>query len=314
MNNILRTYNRVRLKDYWGSARIVGEQLREANYDFDFPLMPQAEEIRNIITHYCILPVASTDVRSKVPPVKSVLLAGPPHNGKHRLADIICTELGTRTGLTVCAPVFARNRYFPETNRPTSANSSLTMGLVIILRIKQKSRPNLGWFSRKNGKKVPATCTQSINQPTNCMGVRRLWSIPSYNSSFFPSKMHHHTANCAQFFVSSSSSSSSSFYLNQSILQGLRDLCWTSVTSRALTADVAASSCYCTWSWSWDGSFSLRWLLLNQRSICLVKQPPKLSSQNLKVLKTTLMKSAHSAAWLIDWLNFWSMDFPDGVR
>lgn len=94
MNNILQTYTRVRLKDYWGSARIIGEQLREANYDFDFPLMPQAEEIRNIITHYCILPVVSTAVRAKVPPVKSVLLAGPPHNGKHRLADMICTELG----------------------------------------------------------------------------------------------------------------------------------------------------------------------------------------------------------------------------
>ncbi|OQV21325.1 putative IQ and AAA domain-containing protein 1 [Hypsibius exemplaris] len=94
MNNVLQIYTRVRINDYWGSARIIGEQLREANYDFDLPLMPQAEEIRNIITHYCILPVASAEVRAKVPPVKSVLLAGPPHNGKHRLADMICTELG----------------------------------------------------------------------------------------------------------------------------------------------------------------------------------------------------------------------------
>lgn len=71
-----------------------GEQLRNANYDFDQPLMPQAEEIRNILRHYCVLATASAEVREKTPPIKSLLLAGPPHNGKHLLADCVCTALG----------------------------------------------------------------------------------------------------------------------------------------------------------------------------------------------------------------------------
>ena len=36
-----------------------------------------------------------------------------------------------------------KNWYFPETNRPNSANFSLSMGIVIILRKKQKWRRNL---------------------------------------------------------------------------------------------------------------------------------------------------------------------------
>lgn len=94
MNNILQSYPQVQMKDYWGSVRFIGEQLREANYDFDKPLMPQAEEIRNALVHYCVLPTVSITVREKVPPVKSLLLAGPAHNGKHMLADAVCTALG----------------------------------------------------------------------------------------------------------------------------------------------------------------------------------------------------------------------------
>ena len=57
-----------------------------------------------------------------------------------------------------------RNRNFPERNRPNSAKSSLPMGLIIILRIKQKWRPNSRWFSRKM-EKVQAT-GYPINQST----------------------------------------------------------------------------------------------------------------------------------------------------
>ena len=67
-------------------------------------------------------------------------------------------------------PVFAsksahfENRYFPETNRPNSANSSLPMGIVIILRMKQNWTRNLRWFPTKNGKKCKQRLlNQSIN-------------------------------------------------------------------------------------------------------------------------------------------------------
>ena len=58
-----------------------------------------------------------------------------------------------------------KNRYFPETNRPNSANSSLPMGIVIVLRIKQKWRRNLRWFPTENGKKKykQRSFNQSIN-------------------------------------------------------------------------------------------------------------------------------------------------------
>ena len=58
-----------------------------------------------------------------------------------------------------------KNRYFPEKNRPNSANSALTMGIGIILCIKQKWRPNLRWFFRKNGKKSSSN-VYLINQST----------------------------------------------------------------------------------------------------------------------------------------------------
>ena len=92
-------------------------------------------------------------------------------------------------------PVFAsksahfENRYFPEKNRPNSANSSLPMGIGIIHWIKNKWWPNLRWLFRNNGEEMQATFTQSINQPSYHVdvcrlwgknGVRRLWGIPSY--------------------------------------------------------------------------------------------------------------------------------------
>ena len=79
-------------------------------------------------------------------------------------------------------PVFAsksthcKDRHFPETNRPNSANSSLPMDIVIMLRLKQKWRRNLRWYLTKNGRRVQAAFTQSINQLLNNMRVRRLWS------------------------------------------------------------------------------------------------------------------------------------------
>ena len=55
------------------------------------------------------------------------------------------------------------NRYFSETNRPNSANSSLPMGIVIVLRIKQKWRRNLRWYPTKKWKKSTSN-VYSINQ------------------------------------------------------------------------------------------------------------------------------------------------------
>ena len=39
-----------------------------------------------------------------------------------------------------------KNRYFPETTLPNSADSSLPMGTVIVLLVKQKWRQNLRWY------------------------------------------------------------------------------------------------------------------------------------------------------------------------
>ena len=73
-----------------------------------------------------------------------------------------------------------KNRYFPEKNRPNSANPSLPMGIVMILHIKTKMKTRIYNGFPKKGKRVYARFSQSINQSSNSMGVRRLWDIPSY--------------------------------------------------------------------------------------------------------------------------------------
>ena len=72
-----------------------------------------------------------------------------------------------------------KNRYLPVTNWPNSANSSLPARIVIILRVQQKPKHNLRWFSRKWGEKAQGRFTQSINQASNNMRVRSLWDVPS---------------------------------------------------------------------------------------------------------------------------------------
>ena len=71
-------------------------------------------------------------------------------------------------------------------NKPTKLGQlSLSMGIVIILCIEREWRRNLRWFPTKNGKKCKQrSSSQSINQPSNNMGVRRLWDISSYPNEY----------------------------------------------------------------------------------------------------------------------------------
>ena len=75
-----------------------------------------------------------------------------------------------------------KNRHFPETNRPNSANSSLPMGLVIVLRLKQKWRQSLRWLSRKMEKNYRQCLpNQSINH-------RNTWECADFEA--YPRAVH----------------------------------------------------------------------------------------------------------------------------
>ena len=84
-----------------------------------------------------------------------------------------------------------KSRCFLEKNRLNSANSSLPMGIEIILCIKQKWRPDLRWRFRENGKKVQARFTQSINQPSNHRGCADFETHPRILCSMMDSDCIH---------------------------------------------------------------------------------------------------------------------------
>ena len=133
----------------------------------------------------------------------------------NRLVKIEAIASSTRICLKVCAPRFCfkvcaftcysmvdwlidwvrgyasksahtKNRYFPETNRLNSANSSLLMGIVMILRIKQKWRRNLRWFPTKNGKKYKQ---RLLNQSINHRITWECVDFESYPRTVFRSRM-----------------------------------------------------------------------------------------------------------------------------
>ncbi|XP_007904066.2 dynein regulatory complex protein 11 [Callorhinchus milii] len=86
---IVRPMN-IPLSDFKGDYSYLGSVLRQAAIE----PMPSLSDVRQLITLYGVLPLASQALHEKGPLVKSILLAGPSGVGKTMLVHALCTETG----------------------------------------------------------------------------------------------------------------------------------------------------------------------------------------------------------------------------
>lgn len=70
------------------------EHVSSSSYPVSLDKIFFAGEIRQLVAEYCILPLATDNVRLLSPLVRSVLIAGPHASGKKMLVHAVCTELG----------------------------------------------------------------------------------------------------------------------------------------------------------------------------------------------------------------------------
>ena len=97
--------------------------------------------------------------------------------------------LSTRICLKVCAPRFcfkvcALWKLILSGNKPTKLGQlQPTYGHSNFTAYKTKMKTESKMVSHKKWKRLQATLTQSINQPSNNMGMRRLWDISLYYCS-----------------------------------------------------------------------------------------------------------------------------------
>ena len=90
MNNVIKPYPKVMLKEYLGNISYRGAHLKSRGVE----PAPGPADVRRLVTEYCILPLGSPELRENTPAIKSVLLVGPEGCGKSMLLHAICTELG----------------------------------------------------------------------------------------------------------------------------------------------------------------------------------------------------------------------------
>ena len=90
MNNVIKPYPKVMLKEYLGNISFRGAHLKSRGAE----PAPGPADVRRLVTEYCILPLGSPELRENTPGIKSVLLVGPEGCGKSMLLHAICTELG----------------------------------------------------------------------------------------------------------------------------------------------------------------------------------------------------------------------------
>ena len=109
MNNVIKAYPKVMLKEYLGNISYRGAHLKSRGVEpapgpadvsrsilskiFNISKITQLK-VRRLVTEYCILPLGSPELRENTPAIKSVLLTGPEGCGKSMLLHAICTELG----------------------------------------------------------------------------------------------------------------------------------------------------------------------------------------------------------------------------
>ncbi|XP_063979762.1 dynein regulatory complex protein 11 [Diachasmimorpha longicaudata] len=112
--------------------------------------LPSIGEIRQLFSEYCILPLATENIRLLSPLVRSVLIAGPNASGKKMLVYSACTELGAT--LFDITPANIAGKY--------PGKSGLIMLLHLISKVSRLLQPSVIFMDGAEKpfvKKVPKT-------------------------------------------------------------------------------------------------------------------------------------------------------------
>lgn len=137
---------KVRLSDYEGEYSHLATVLLQDGIE----PMPNAADVRRLITEVCILPLGSQVVHEKAPHTKSVALVGPHGVGKKLLVHAICTETGAN--LFDLTPGNIADKY--------PGKSGLNMLLHMVFKVAKAWQPSVVFIEECEKtfmKKIPKT-------------------------------------------------------------------------------------------------------------------------------------------------------------
>ncbi|XP_054846965.1 IQ and AAA domain-containing protein 1-like [Eublepharis macularius] len=144
LHGIIQKPPKVQLSDYSGDFCYLGTALRQAEIE---PI-PSTLDVRQNIALYAILRLGSQAVQDLAPPLKSILLAGPPGTGKKMLVHAVCTETGAN--LFDLSPDNVAGKY--------PGKSGLQMLVHLVFKVARALQPSVIWVGNAEKtfyKKVP---------------------------------------------------------------------------------------------------------------------------------------------------------------
>ncbi|XP_011311368.1 IQ and AAA domain-containing protein 1 [Fopius arisanus] len=128
-NGIIKHVPEIYLNSFKGEKSYANFELWDKGRDN----LPTIGEIRQLVSEYCILPLATENIRLLSPLVRSVLIAGPNASGKKMLVHSVCTELGAT--LFDITPANIAGKY--------PGKSGLIMLLHLISKVSRLLQPSI---------------------------------------------------------------------------------------------------------------------------------------------------------------------------